>query len=102
MIPRRLPLAPLGFEALEVCHQLLPAINVQGGKRAAAEVVDENVLRHQGLEAGLPDAYPQVVVVEEAQAELLIEAADLVQHLAPGQQAEARQPLHLQTLAGEL
>ena len=46
----------------------------------AAEVVHEDVLGHQQAEARLPRPHAQVVVLEEADAELFVEAADFVEH----------------------
>ena len=45
-------------------------------ERPAAEVVDEQVMRHGQLEPGPPRPLGQVVVVEEPQSEPLIEPAD--------------------------
>jgi hypothetical protein len=65
-------------------------------------LVEEDILRHQQPVTGLANADAQVVIIEEPQAEALVEAAHLVEHVAAGQQAEAGQPLHRERLAGVL
>ena len=51
-------------------------IDPVAGERPAAEVVDEQVMGHGQLEPGPPRPLGQVVVVEEPQAEPLVEPAD--------------------------
>ena len=65
--------SPLRPEHLEVLDQLLPAVDAQTLERAAAEMMDEDVERHEQPEAGLAGADTQVIVVKEANAEPLVE-----------------------------
>src|SRR5207244_12543028 len=94
--------SPRGLEPLEGSEEVGGAVDAQGGERARAEMVDIDVLRHQQAVARPKSPHRQVVVLEEAGAEALVEAAQAVEYLAAGQQAEARQPFHRQRLAGEL
>ena len=93
--------APFLAEPGEVLFELSAAVDPQRGERPAAEVVDEHVECQQQMKAGLASADAQVVVVEEAQAEALVEAADAVEDLAADQQAEAGEPLDADRPAGE-
>ena len=65
-------------------------------------MVDEYVQGQQQLKAGLAGAQAQVVVLEKALAEAFVEGADLLEHLAADQQAEAGQTLDVLAPAGEL
>src|SRR5262249_49981011 len=62
---------------------------------------DVDLLGNCQLEAGLTGADTQVIVLEKADADALVQAADPLQDLAPGQQAEARQAPDSKQLAGE-
>src|SRR5207253_759463 len=63
-----------------------------GGKRLAADVRDERGAGDARLPARLGSAQAQVVVLEVARAERLVEAADRRHDLTPCEQAEADEP----------
>src|SRR5438132_5900875 len=79
--------------------QLLVRVDPERDKRAAAEVMHEHAQRNEELEPRLPRPHAQVIVIEEPEPIALVEAADLLQHFAADEQAEASQPRNLQRLA---
>ena len=81
--------APELLEHRPVADHRARPVDLGGGERAAALVVDERVERDPRAEAGGLDAQAEVVVLEVAGAEALLEAADAVERVAPGEQAEA-------------
>src|SRR5262249_6881435 len=91
---RRGPVAPAGppfpAERGKVLGELRCGAHPGGGEGAAAVMMHDHVQRHQQGEAGPPRPHGQVVVVEEAQPVALVEPAQVLQRLPPGQQAEAR------------
>src|SRR5438876_894517 len=78
---------------------MLAAIDAQPGEGAAAEVVDIHAQGHRQLVPRLSCPHAQVVVLEIPQAEALVQAAELLEHVAAQQQAEAQQPLRLESTA---
>ena len=66
-------------------------VDPRAGEGPAAEVVHEQVAGHGQLEAGPAGPHRQVVVVEEAQAEPLVEPADRLEDRPLDEQAEARE-----------
>ena len=87
--PRGDVAAPLRREPPRVLLQQALGVDAVAGERPAAEVVDEQVVRHGQLEPRPPRPQGQVVVVEEPQPEPLVQPADGLVHGPRHQQAEA-------------
>ncbi len=71
-----IPHSPLTTELVAVLLEQLLRIDPRACERPAAEVVDEQVMRHGQLEAGPACSLGQVIVIEESQPEPLIEPAN--------------------------
>ncbi len=66
--------APLGGEAACVFVEELLGVDAVADERAAAEVVNEQVVGHRQLESGPPRPFGQVIIVEEAESEPFVES----------------------------
>ena len=100
--PQQSRMPPLGGEPPRVLFQKSLGVDPVADERPAAEVVDEQVMGHGQLEAGPTRPHGQVVVVEESQAETLVQAADGVIHGPLDQDAEPRQLGHGEPLPAVL
>ena len=87
---RRIP--PLGRELRRVFIEHLFGIDSVAHERPAAEVVNEQVMRHGQLEPGPARPFGEVVVVEEAR----------VRTVRRARRWRRTQPFHEQAEAGEL
>src|SRR5208283_2958953 len=74
-----------------VLAEQLPGVDAVPRERSAAEMVDEQVVRNCKLKSSPPGSLGQVIVIEEPQAESLIEPADRLINSALHEQAEPRQ-----------
>src|SRR5207237_10682038 len=90
----------LVLEAAPVAHRLALVVHAERLEGAVALVVDEDVARDQRAEALVGGAEREVVVLEVADAEALVEAADPVDHRAADEDAEADDAQNLLRLAG--
>src|SRR5207253_10720119 len=65
-------------------------------------MMDKDIERQQQLESRFARPTAQVIVIEEPQPEALIEAADLLRHLAANKHTEPGQPIDPLRLVPEL
>ncbi len=84
-------LAPLVGEPPRILLEQPFGVDPVAGECPAAEMVDEQVARHRQLEAGALRPHGQVVVVEEPEAEPLVQPTEAFVDLPRHEQAEARQ-----------